>query len=118
MPVINKLLDKITEYLRLKGEKLLLDVIARVSRILAYVMAFMVLGVIIFFLFVFLSLALGSYLNELLNSAYYGYLIVAGIYLLISIVIFLLLQTNKIQQWLEALLIRISENKFDDDDEN
>ncbi len=116
MSLVNKLLDKITEYLKLKGERLKLDIIAQVSKILAHVLAFMFLGIIAFFLFVFLSLAIGSYLNVLLNSAYYGYLIIAGSYLLILIVIFLLLRTNRIQNWLESVFIKISENVEDDED--
>ncbi len=110
MSLINKLLDKLTEYIRLKGEKIKLDIIAQMSKLLAHVLAFMFLGIIAFFLFVFLSLAAGAYLNELLQSEYYGYLIVAGVYLILLIAIFLLLRTNKIQNWLESVFINISEN--------
>ncbi len=110
MSLINKLLEKITEYLRLKGEKLKLDIIAQISRIMAHVLAFLFLGIIAFFLFIFLSLALGAYLNQVLESTYYGYLIVAGAYLVLLITIFLLLRTNRIQNWLESTFIRISEN--------
>ncbi|MEQ8338132.1 MAG: phage holin family protein [Cyclobacteriaceae bacterium] len=110
MSLINNLLDKLTEYIRLKGEKLKLDIIAQVSRLLAHVLAFLFLGIIAFFLFIFLSLALGGYLNVLLESEYYGYLIVAGVYLILLISIFLLLRTNRIQNWLESVFINISEN--------
>ncbi|MBV6639459.1 MAG: phage holin family protein [Cyclobacteriaceae bacterium] len=110
MSLINKLLDKLTEYLRLKGEKLKLDIIAQVSRLLAHVLAFLFLGIIAFFLFIFLSLAAGAYLNVLLESEYYGHLIVAGVYLILLIIIFLLLRTNRIQNWLESVFINISEN--------
>ena len=115
MSLINKLLDKLTEYLRLKGEKLKLDIISQVSRIMAHVLAFLFLGIIAFFLFIFLSLALGAYLNELLESEYYGHLIVAGVYLVLLITIFLLLRTNRIQNWLEATFIKISENTDSDE---
>jgi len=110
MSLINKLLDKLTEYIRLKGEKLKLDIIAQVSRILAHVLAYLFLGIIAFFLFIFLSLAAGAFLNAILNSAYYGYLIVAGVYFIVLITIFLLLRTNRIQNWLESVFIQISEN--------
>ncbi|XOV92889.1 MAG: phage holin family protein [Bacteroidota bacterium] len=116
MSLINKLLDKLTEYIKLKGEKLKLDIIAQVSRILAHVIAFLFLGIIAFFLFIFLSLAVGAFLNELLESTYLGHLIVAGVYLVVLIVIFLLLRTNRIQNWLESVFINISEN-IDTDEE-
>lgn len=115
MALINKLIDKISEYLRLKGEKLKLDIIAQVSRIMAHILAFLFLGMIAFFLFIFLSLALGAYLNELLSSTYYGYLIVAGAYLILLITIFLLLRTNRIQNWMESMFINISENTEGDE---
>ena len=110
MSLINNLLDKLSEYIRLKGEKLKLDIIAQVSRLLAHVMAFLFLAIIAFFLFIFLSLAAGAFLNVLLESEYYGYLIVAGVYLIVLIIIFLLLRTNRIQNWLESVFIKISEN--------
>lgn len=115
MSLINKLLDKLSEYIRLKGEKLKLDIIAQVSRLLAHLLAFLFLVIIAFFLFIFLSLAAGAYLNVLLESEYYGYLIVAGVYLVLLIIIFLMLRTNRIQNWLESVFINISENMDTDE---
>ena len=117
MSIINKVLDKLTEYLRLKGEAIKLDIISQVSVLLAHVVAFLFLGVIAFFLFIFLSIALSAYLNQVLESFYLGYLIIAGGYLVILVIIFLLLRTRKIQNWLESVFIRISENINVDEDE-
>jgi len=109
MSVFNKLIEKVSEYIRLRGEKLKLDIIAQVSRLLAHLVAFMTIALIALFLVIFLSLALGAYLNAVLESPHLGYLIVAGIYLIILILIVLLLRSNKIQNWLEALFISLSE---------
>ena len=117
MSIINKLVDKLSEYIRLKGEKLKLDIIAQVSRLLAHFVALLTMAVIGLFLLVFLSLALGNYLNYLMESPHYGYLIVAGGYLILLIIIFLLLRTNKIQRWLEATFVKFSENISDQSDE-
>ncbi|REE05853.1 phage holin family protein [Marinoscillum furvescens] len=114
MSIINNLVDKLSEYIRIKGEKLKLDIIAQVSRLLAHFVAFMTLAIIGLFLLVFLSLALSSYLNYLLDSPHYGYLIVSGFYLVVFVVILLLLRSNRIQQWLEVLFVNLSENISDD----
>lgn len=123
MSIFNKLTEKLTEYLRLKGEKLKLEIISQVARLLAYFAIIMLIGLISLFLFVFLSLAASAYINLLLDSSYLGHLILAGFYLLCLFVLMLFLKSNKLQIWLEALFIRFgeggneSENLNDDTDE-
>lgn len=116
MSLVNKLLDKITEYIRLKGENLKLEIIARFSRILAHLLTFLCIALIAVFMLIFLSFALGAYLNAVLDSPHLGYLIVAGIYLLLLIVMIILLQSNKIQIWLETLFVNLGEHINDDDE--
>lgn len=117
MAIINKLVDKLTDFIRVKGEKIKLDIIAQVSRLLAHFVAFLTLAVIGLFLITFLSFALSAYLNYLLDSPHYGYLIVSGFYLIVFIVILLLLRSNKIQTWLETLFVNLSESISDDYEE-
>ncbi|MEQ8472094.1 MAG: phage holin family protein [Marinoscillum sp.] len=110
MALINKLVDRLSDYIKLKGERLKLDIIAQVSRLLAHFVGFMTIAVIGVFLLIFLSMALSAYLNNLLDSSHYGYLIVSGIYLIILIVIIILLRSNRMQRWLETLFVRLSQN--------
>lgn len=118
MQVWNKLIDKISEYIRLKGEKLKLEIITQISRLLAHLVAFLFIGVIGVFFLIFASMALGAYLNWVMDSAFLGYLIVGGLYLVVLIGIFFLLRSNKIQNWLETLFIGLSENEeFSNEDE-
>ena len=109
MSLVNNLLEKISEYLRVRGEKLKLDLITQFSKILAQLIALICFGIIFIFLFIFLSLALSAYLNVLLESPHLGYLILAGIYLLLLGGLFILLKSNKIQNWLEALFIGLTD---------
>ncbi|WP_421872786.1 phage holin family protein [Marinoscillum sp.] len=109
MAVFNKLVDKISEYIRLKGEKIKLDIIAQVSRLLAHFVAFLTIGLIGLFLLIFLSLALSAYLNSVLESPHFGYLIVGGVYFIVLIIIILLLRSNRLQSWLETLFVNLSE---------
>lgn len=117
MAVINKLVDRISEYIRLKGDKLKLDIIAQVSRLLAHFVAFLTIALVGLFLLIFLSFALSAYLNYVLDSPHLGYLIVAGVYLIGLIGILLLLRTNKLQIWLETLFINLSESLEDENAE-
>lgn len=110
MSLVNKILDRISDYFRLKLEKVKLELIAQVSRLLAHFIAFLFIGLIAFFFFTFLSLALGAFLNQLLQSPYLGYLIVAGIYLLVLILVFYLLKTRRLQNWLEIAFLQFSES--------
>ncbi|WP_258105360.1 phage holin family protein [Marinoscillum sp. MHG1-6] len=114
MSLINNLLDKISGYIQAKGEKLKLDIIAQVSKLLAHFVAFLLVGLIGFFFFIFGSITLGAYLNEVMESTYLGYLILTGFYLLLLIVIVLLLKTNRIQKWMETFFINLSENMSDE----
>lgn len=116
MSILNNLLDKVSNYIRLKGEKLKLEVIAQVSRLLAHFVAFMLIVMIGLFMLVFLSVATGAYFNSLLESTFLGYLIVAGFYLVLMITIILLLRTNRLQNWLEALFIKFSESISEKDE--
>lgn len=113
MSIFNSVIEKINEYIRVRGEKLKLDIITHVSRILAHFVAFLTIAVIGLFFLIFISIALGTYLNYILDSYFLGYLIVSGIYLLALIAIILLLKSKKLQNWLETLFINLSENTED-----
>lgn len=110
MSIINNLLDKLSTYIQIRGEKIKLDIIAQVSKLLAHFVAFLLVGLVCFFFFVFGSITLGAFLNEVLESVYYGYLILTGFYLVLLIFIFLLMKSKKIQKWMEAFFVNLSEN--------
>lgn len=109
MSLINKLLDKITDYARLKGEKIKLDLIAIIAKILAQFISVLMVGVVVLFLLTFLSFALGAYLNARLESSFSGYLIVAAIYFICLVVIVLIWRSNRMQKWLESLFVKLGE---------
>ncbi|MFY0607369.1 MAG: phage holin family protein [Cyclobacteriaceae bacterium] len=115
MSIINNLLDKVSEYIRVRGEKLKLDIITQVSKILAQFIVLSSIALIFLFLIVFLSLALGAYLNSVLDSPHYGYLIVSGIYLIALFGLFVLLRSNKMQNWLEELFINMTDAAEEDE---
>lgn len=85
---LDKVIDHLTKFLELKIEiyelktkRQIVNVISNFA-VLALIVAFAM------FLLLFLSLALGFYLNILLNSQYLGFLCVSFLYLVICIFLF------------------------------
>ena len=63
---------------------------AQVREIVAKAVIFGAMGFVGFFLLVFASITLGLFLNSVLDSPFYGFLIVTGLYFLALLAIFLL----------------------------
>lgn len=115
MSLINNVLDRISAYIQVKGEKIKLEVMAKMATFLGHFVAFLLLFLVGFFFFVFASIALGAYLNMILQSVYLGYLIISGFYFILAIILILLIRTRKFQKWLEVLFIQLSENSDTDE---
>ena len=62
---------------------------AQALEIVAKAVVFGAMGFVAFFLLVFASITLGLFLNSVLNSSFYGFLIVTGLYFLTLLGIFL-----------------------------
>ena len=101
------MIDKLTDYIKLKGDQLKLEVLSHVARVLAYAITFIIIGLIAAFLGLFASLTLAVYLNYLLESVYLGYVIVSCFLFLLLIVFLVLLKTEKIQRWLESMIVKL-----------
>jgi type VI protein secretion system component VasK len=105
---INKLVDKLTDYIKLKGEQLKLEVMSQVARVLAYVIMFIAIGLVASFLGLFGALTLAVVLNYWLESVFLGYVIVSGLLLIVLIILILLLKSQKMQKWLENMIVKMS----------
>lgn len=113
--MIQGIFDKIGSYLKIKVQQIKLDLIAHVSKLLSHVIALLLLSLFGFFLLFFLSFTLGVFLNEVLCSPYYGFLIVAGIYFILFFILALLAKSGRIQQWIENLIVKASDNLEEDE---
>jgi hypothetical protein len=72
--------------------------------ILSRIILFVVMGFLLLFVFLFLSISLAFYLIQVTESPYMGFLIVALIYLLIVVVMFLAKDSLNIQDRIEVVL--------------
>lgn len=110
MALANKLVDRISEFIRLKGEKLKLDIIAKVAKILSLFVTFLIIFIFGVFFIMFLSFALSEFLNTLLDSEYLGYLITSGIYMILLIIVVIIFRSHKMQKWLETVFVSFGED--------
>jgi len=115
MSIKNILIEKITEFLKVRGEKLKLDIITQVSKILSQFIVLASIGVVIVFLLIFLSIGLGAYFNQVLDSSFGGYYIVSAIYFAILIGLIILMRSNRVQDWLESMFIGVSNIEEEDE---
>ena len=85
--IFTELKEDISTYARLKLRLLKLMAIERTAIVLAVLSHSLILLLLSFFTVLFLFVALGCYLGELLDSPALGFLIVGGIYLLFTLIV-------------------------------
>lgn len=97
-PNIDELVEAIADYFQIKIELVKLNTIEELSAILNKLISlFLILLVFLFFLG-FISTALANYLNEVLDTNYWGHAIVAGVYLLVLFFFFYLFKSGKLKE--------------------
>ena len=104
---ISKLKETFTDYIKVKFELFKLDLTEHLSNVLAQMIAYIVILIISSLVITFLSIALAQFINTYFEYSAIGYLIVAGLYLLLLILVFYLLKSGKLKAFFES---KLSEN--------
>ncbi len=112
--IFAELKEDISIYTRLKIRLLKLTAIERTARVFSVLSHGIILLLLIFFTLLFLFIALGFYLGDLLGSTALGFLIVGGLYLLLTLIA--LLNKNGIR--IRLMNVLISAIMADDEDED
>ncbi|MEM6736556.1 MAG: phage holin family protein [Bacteroidota bacterium] len=113
--VIGNTIDKIIQYVELKGEQLKLKAIINIAKALSGAISLTFALVVTFFFLFFLSFAFAHLINEYLNSSYLGFFIISAFYLVIVIIVLILVKRKVIQRWFESLILKIAEGARDED---
>ncbi len=79
--------DNVKEYVNTRIESAKLSIAEKTSKLVANVMAAIMLAAIIFLFFLFAGIALSLVLGEWLDNTWAGFLLVAALYLLVGIII-------------------------------
>ena len=80
-------------YIKAEIDKITSSVEAKVSDVMGKIIVFALLGLLGLFLLTFASITLALFLNSVLDSSFYGFLIVTGLYL-IGVVFLVLIRNN------------------------
>lgn len=117
---INKLKETIAAYVKIKLELFKLDITAHLLKILAQVIAYLIIFIMAVLVFAFAGVALANYLNSVFENTYGGYLVIAGFFLILLFIVLYLLQSGKLKTFLESKMVDSnSENtKIENPEEN
>jgi len=103
---INKVKEDLRDYIEVKFDLLRLQIAENLSGILTKTATVVILGFLLFFILLFLSLAAGYYCATLLGSNELGFLCVAGFYGLV-LVLFLLFKKKIIERPIIKAIVRL-----------
>ena len=84
---VEELADTVKEYVNNRIESAKLKAAEKSSAVIAALIAGLIVAVVFMFFIVFAGIALSLVLNEWIGKSWAGFLIVAGLYLLIGIII-------------------------------
>jgi len=106
---LDNLVGSLTGYLETRVELIRLEIREETARILSYALMIGLLLLLGILFILFVSIGLANYLNDFFNSSSSGYWIVAGIYGLPCLLIFLL--RKNISHYFEQYLITQGKKK-------
>lgn len=86
---IESLISNLLEYINTRIEILKLEAIEKISSVIASLIAGAVLGCFLVLFCIFASIALAFLVGEWVGSYWAGFLIIAGLYLLIGLIVWL-----------------------------
>lgn len=112
-----KLESQLQEYIDNRIWLIKLEATEKAARLSSLALLMLVLAGLAFFVLFFISLMAGYFFAERTGSLFYGFSIVAGIYLLLFILL-LVFRKKYIGPFLVNQLIRLFLEKKNDDDEN
>jgi hypothetical protein len=98
--------QKAQEYVKERIMLFKMELLEKVSKVAAGMLSVMFLVLIVFFIVFFLSIMTGYYFASLTGSLFYGFAIVAGIYILL-LIIFLLIKKKVIDVRITNALIDV-----------
>ena len=81
-----KLTDNLKEYVNTRYDLITLKLTQKTANISAHTIAVILIGMVMSMFLLFINIAVALYLSSLLNNNYAGFFMVAGFYLLITLI--------------------------------
>ncbi len=105
------IIDHIIGFIESRLELFKIEAKEEAAHVIARLLVMILLGLFLFFTWLFVALGLGLLVNELMNSRYLGVLAVGVLHLLIFIVIYLNRDAPGIKKMIKKLLDSMFETK-------
>jgi hypothetical protein len=86
---VEKLIEKMSVYSKTSVEVYTLSAVYKTANIYSSLAVKLVLSIVVALFFLFLSIGLSLWIGSLLGKAYYGFFIVASVYLLVFLLIYI-----------------------------
>ena len=106
---IDKLIDSITSYLKIRFDILKIDLIEKISSSISSVISGFILFFILLFVLAFASLTAGSILNFYFDSKFLGYAIITGIYVIVFFIMYYTAKSGRLKKMIEKELLKQKE---------
>lgn len=102
---LDHLIDKITDYFRVKLDIIKLDAVEQGSAFIIRLIALLLLGTLSLLTLIFLAIGTAIALNYYFTNGYSGYFIVAGLFALLMIGFWFLFKNGVLQNILAKLIL-------------
>jgi hypothetical protein len=112
---IDAILENLTGLIEARMELAKLEIKEEVAKVGARIIAGVVLAFLLVMIIIFMSITLATWLNYLLESVFFGYLIVTGFYLLVLVLLIAFKVHVWLQQKIEGMLIDTEETNQGDE---
>jgi hypothetical protein len=106
----NRLVELITKYLMTQFEIIKLDIQERLEALLERIFKFIIIAFAFGIAGIFALMGIANGLNQWLSSAYVGYLIVAGISLLVGLILVASFRAPQVEKMSEEVIEDESDN--------
>jgi len=111
----NNIRKDIVEYVDVRLNQISLHTAENLSRMLSTTANIAIIGYLLFFILLFISIAAGYFFAELFGSNQLGFLFIAGFYIL-ALVIFLVFRKRIVDRPIIQAMVKLFFTKFVDDE--
>ncbi len=116
MSFINNLIDKVADLIKVKLEKAKLDIQGKLADILSRLVSFLIIYLFASITILFLAMSLAFFLNSILDSSFLGFLIVALIFLVVTVLVYLVARSGIFAKAFEEAILKEQENVIAEDE--
>ncbi|MGF1556723.1 phage holin family protein [Paucihalobacter sp.] len=107
---LESLTDDFKSYLQTSKELLQLQITERIAVTSARIIQYLIIGIAVLFILLFLSVSLGIYLSYVFESYLYGFLSVTGIYIIITGILIIANKALILKPIINSIVFKISNN--------